>query len=93
MTATGRRRTARAGTAVQMAEGDAALGQIVRRHFQGDLVAGQNTDVVLAHLSAAVGSDGMSVFQGPAETGIREDFRHGSMHYEQFLFSHCGVLR
>ena len=30
---------------------DAALGQIVRRHLDGDLVAGEDADVVFAHLS------------------------------------------
>jgi hypothetical protein len=45
------------------AVGDAALGQIVRRHLDKHLVAGQHADTVLAHPARGVRDDLMLVFE------------------------------
>ena len=37
--------------------GDAALGEVVGRHLDQDLVAGEHADAVLAHLAGGVGDD------------------------------------
>ena len=72
----------------QMAERDAALGQVVGRQLQRDLVTRQNADVVLAHLAAGVGNQLMAVFQRDAKARVGQDFRHGALHFNQFFFGH-----
>jgi hypothetical protein len=54
------------------AVGDAALGQVVGRHFDLDLVAGEDADVVLAHAPGDVGDDLVAVLQLHPEHGVRE---------------------
>ena len=46
-----------------VAENDAALGEVVRTHLYLYLVAGEDTDVVHAHLTGDVGDDGYAVFE------------------------------
>ncbi|MOA25395.1 hypothetical protein D3C78_1461170 [compost metagenome] len=75
-----------------MAERDATLGQIVGGHFQRNLVACQDTDVVLAHLAAGIGNQLVTVFQGHAETRVGQDFRDGTLHFNQFFFGHVQSL-
>src|SRR5690606_40591957 len=58
----------------QVAEGNAALAQIVGRHFKGDFITGQNADMVPAHLAARIGYYGMSVIQHDAKTRVGQDF-------------------
>ena len=71
-----------------MAECDAALGQVVRRHFERHFVASQDTDVMLAHLAAGLGDQLVSVFQRHAKARVGQDFRHGALHFNQFFFGH-----
>src|SRR6266542_3354172 len=42
---------------------DSALGQIVRRHLDQHLVAGQHADAILAHLAGGVTEDLMAVLE------------------------------
>src|SRR6185437_16800388 len=49
---------------------DAALGQVVGGHFDGDLVTGQNPDVVFAHLARYVGRDDMAGLEFDAKRRI-----------------------
>jgi hypothetical protein len=74
-----------------MAEGDAALGQVVGRQFQGHLVAGQDADVVLAHFPARVGDDHVAILQGHAVPRIRQHFVHRSAHFDEFFLGHDRV--
>lgn len=72
----------------EMAEGDARLGQIVRRHLERHLVAGKDTDVVLPHFSRGVGDQLVAVFEIDAETGIGEHFGNQAFEFKKFFFSH-----
>jgi hypothetical protein len=55
----------------EMAESDATFGQVIRGQFQGHVVAGQNTDVVLAHFSCRVGDERVPIFERDAVTRVR----------------------
>ena len=57
----------RRAAALEVAEGDAALAQVVGRELERHLVAGQNADVVLAHLARGVGNQLVPVVQGDTE--------------------------
>lgn len=74
-----------------MAERDAALGQIIGRHFQRHLIARQNADVVLAHLAPCVGNELVTVVQRDAKTRIGQHFRDAALHFNQFFFSHINL--
>ena len=52
----GSRRRGRWPAPFEMAKRDAALAQIVGRQLQRHVVAGQDTDVMLAHLARGVGN-------------------------------------
>src|ERR1700732_5330864 len=49
---------------------DAALGQVVRGHFDGDLVPGQNTNVVFTHLARNMGRDDVTGLEFDAKRRI-----------------------
>src|SRR5262245_4708794 len=68
--------------------GDAALGEIVGRHFYQHLVAGEHTDTVLAHAAGGVGDDLVLVFELDAEGRVRKQLRHDAREFQQFLFRH-----
>src|SRR5690348_4284920 len=70
------------------AVGDAALGQVVRRHFHLDLVAGEDADVVLAHAARNMSSHDVPVFQLHAEHGVGQGFLHRTFHFDDVVFGH-----
>ena len=92
--AAGRRRAAAAG---DVAERDAALGQVVGRHFQRHVVAGDDADVVLAHLAAGVADHLVAVLERHAKTRVGQHFVHVPLHLDQFFLGHvcllCGLER
>jgi hypothetical protein len=73
---------------IQVAEGDTALGQVVRREFERHLVTRQDADVVLAHLAAAVGDQLMAVVERHAVARVGQDFGHCAVHFDQFFLGH-----
>ena len=62
-----------------VAEGDPALGQIVRRQFHGDFVSSQYADAVAAEAAGQMGQDNTFVLQLDAEqsTGKLLEYRSG----------------
>ena len=77
-----------ARTGLQMAEGDASLGQIVRRHFNGDPVTHQYLDAVHFHLARAVGEDFHAVAEFDAIARFRENVGNDAFKFDGFFFSH-----
>jgi len=69
-----------------MAEGDAALGEVVGRHFYGDAVAFKDADLVLAHFARAVAQDDVPVVELDAEHGVREQLRHDAVKAHKVFF-------
>ena len=70
--------------------GDAALGQIVGRHLDLDLIAGQDADVVLAHTARDVRGHDMTVLELHAEHGVRQGVEHRTVHFYLIVFCHIG---
>ncbi len=70
---------------------NAALGQVIRGHFDGDAVPGQNTDPVSAQFSGKVGeNDAVYILVEPnAEQTTRELLNNGSSNFNAVLFTHC----
>src|SRR5271154_7163174 len=68
--------------------GDATFGQVVGRHFHQHLVAGKNTDAVLAHAARRVGDDLVLVLELDAEGGVRQQLRHHTRKFQQLFFRH-----
>src|SRR5690606_4795483 len=58
--------------------GDAALGQVVGRHFDLDSVTGQDADVVLAHATGDVCDDLVSILQADPEGGVGQRLYDGA---------------
>ena len=75
----------------QVTEGDAALGEIVRGHFEGDLVAGDDPDMVFLELAARVGDKVVTVFEGDAIATVRQHFGNAALHFDEFFFGHIGA--
>jgi len=69
--------------------GDAALAQVVRRQLDAYLVASENTDVVLAHLSGDVRGYDVPVFQLHAEHGVGQGVDDSTFHFEAVFFRHA----
>ena len=65
---------------------DPSLGKVISGHFQCNLVSGQNTDKVLAKLSADVRKDDRPIFKLYLEHGIRELFRNNSLELYNICF-------
>src|SRR5215471_15480794 len=68
--------------------GDPALGEIIRRHLDEHLVAGQHADAVLAHASGSVSDDLMVVLELDPKGGVRKQFRHHAGTFQQFFLRH-----
>ena len=72
-----------------MAEDDARFAEVVRRHFDIDLVADADADEVFAHLAGDVSQHFVAVGQRHSEHGSRQDLRHGALQSDRFFFSHA----
>src|SRR5688572_3191157 len=62
--------------------GDPTLGGVVRAHLDGDPVARQDADVVLAHAPRDRGEDVQAVVALHPEHGVRERFHDGALEFE-----------
>ena len=87
-----RRRRARCGAGVLVAEVDATLGQVVRRHLNRDLVAGKNADAVLLHATGGVGDDLVPVVELHTAAGVGKHLDHHALELEHLLFRHSNSL-
>src|SRR5689334_15629648 len=77
---------------VLVAEDHAALVEVVGRHLDRDLVAGQHADAVLAHLAAGVGDDVVAVLELDAEAAVGIDVDDDALGFEQSFFRHAVTL-
>ena len=67
------------------AVGDTTLGQIVGRHLDQNLVAGQHANAVLAHAAGGVSDDLVFVLELDAESGVGEQLSDDTGEFEQFF--------
>src|SRR5579872_5513700 len=70
------------------AEGDPALGQVVRRHLDIDPIAGEDTDAVLAHLARRMREDDVVVVELDPEHRVGQELGHRSGELNQLFFRH-----
>ena len=59
-----------------MTEGDAALGQVVWRHFNIYFIAHHNANAKFAHFAGSVRQNFYAVFQLNAKHGVWQFFNH-----------------
>lgn len=81
-----------AGAADAFAEGNAALAEVVGRHFDLDAVAFENTDVVLAHLARDVGQDFGAVIKFDLKQGVGQGGGDYTFEFDDVVFGHWGLL-
>src|SRR5690606_18933138 len=67
---------------------DPSLGQVVGRHLDLDLVAGENADAVLAHLAGGMGNDGMAVLELHPESRIGQKLFHDPGKFKKLFLGH-----
>jgi hypothetical protein len=72
-------------------EGDAALGEVVGGHLEGDRVARDDADVVLLEFAASVGDQGVVVFEGDAIATVGQHFGDRALHFDEFFLGHYGA--
>src|SRR6185312_11548266 len=84
-----RRGLALAKTSLAEAVIDPTLGQIVRRHLDHHLVAGENADAVLAHLTRGMGDDDMAIGdQLDPEIRVGQQFLDNALEFQLFFLGH-----
>ena len=70
---------------------DAALGQIVGRHFHAHAVASGEADPAFAHLATDGGEDEVLVIELDPEHGAGEDDIHATFYFN--VFFHQGKIK
>ena len=70
------------------AEYDSTLGQVIGCELNGNLIAGQDADVMLAHLSRDVRGNDVSVLELNPEKGIGQGFQDRAFHFNVIFFCH-----
>ena len=71
-----------------MTERNASLGQIIGRELKRNLVASENSDVMLAHLAIGISDKLMAIIELDAITGVRKHFKHLTGHFNKIFFCH-----
>jgi len=72
-----------------VAVGDAAFGEIVGRHFEGDAVARQDADSITAKLPGQVRENRLFLIQLHAENAVGKLLYYGSCDFNIVFFAHC----
>jgi len=88
-----RRSALRCGTAFGMAERDARLAEIVRRHLDVHAVADADPDEMLPHLARDMGEDFVAVWQGHAKHCARQHLSYRTGQFNGFFFGHKNDAR
>ena len=67
--------------------GDTATAQVVDRKLDRDFVAGQNLDVMHAHLARDMSENLMAVLELDFENCYRERLQNGELKFDDVFFS------
>ena len=68
-----------------------SLRKIVGGHFQGDIVAGQDTDEVHPHFAGNVGIDHMAGLDFHSEHGIGQELLYHTFNSDYIIFCHVNI--
>src|SRR6478736_4503163 len=71
------------------AEHDPCPAQVVRCQLDGDLVAGQDADVVHPHLSGDMAENHMAVLQLHTKRGVGQILENLALHLNDIVFRHA----
>ena len=66
--------------------GNAASGEVVRRHLNGHLVTGQDADEVHTQLAGNMGQNNMAITNVHMESGIGKGLGHDSLQFDHIVF-------
>jgi hypothetical protein len=69
--------------------GDTRFAQIVGGEFDFDFVAGENTNVVFAHLAGNVRGDHVTIFQAHPKGGVGKGVDYFTFHFDLVFFRHA----
>ena len=68
--------------------GDAALGEVIGRQLHSHLIAGQDSNIVFAHLSGNMRDHYMAIFQFHSEHGVGQGFDDAALYFDMVFFRH-----
>ena len=71
-----------------MTEVDAPFREIVGRHLNGHLIAGENSDAVLLHAASGVGNHLVPIVQLYASASVGQYLDHNAFELEHLFFRH-----
>jgi hypothetical protein len=71
-----------------MAEGDAALGEVVGGEFEGDFIAGEDADAIAPQAAGEVGEHQTVMFELNREFSAGEFLDHGALYFYAVFFTH-----
>jgi hypothetical protein len=75
-----------------LAERNATLSQIVRCHFNLNLITRQNADVMLTHLARNMGNNGVTIFQFNFESGVRQGVYNLAFEFNVLFLRHTLIF-
>ena len=81
--------TAGAAGASLIAIGDATTGEVVGRELHLDPVAGEDADVMHAHLPGDMGQNLVAIFEFDAEHCVRQRLDHRPLEDDRIFFWLC----
>jgi len=73
-----------------MAEGDTALGEVVRGKLEGDFIACQNANAVAAEAAGEMGQDEPFVLKLHTEFTAGEFLDDRTLYFDAVFFTHAG---
>jgi hypothetical protein len=71
----------------------AALRKVVGRHFDVDLVAGENTDSEFSEFTRRVSDDFVAIVEQDPEHGIRQNLSDFAAEFDRFFLRHGNPFR
>lgn len=74
-----------------VAVGDAAFGEVVGGHLDGDAIAGENADAIAAEFASEVGENGAFLVKLDAEEPTGKFFHNGARDFYRILFTHRAI--
>jgi hypothetical protein len=81
------------GPALAMAKRDAAFGEVIRRQFHRDFIAGENADAVASQPSGQMGEYDAIMFELDAEQSTGELLQYSSGYFNAVFFTQrCSLL-
>src|SRR6185437_4212403 len=75
-------------TGLAMAEGDAALSEVVGGEFEGDFIAGEDADAIAPQAACEVGEHQTLMLELNGEFPAGEFLNHGALYFYAVFFTH-----